>query len=198
MREHSDYLDGIIEQGKMFLMRAQTIASSPKVRGSIVDQVCGILPHTPTRQLDVPNLHSLLMLLKSWESNKKGFIIKKDSGFNSPVEMIELAESMLDQVLLRRGKDKVKSLENLLHLSSDIFNRREQKKGKASSEALLMSEVQVLDSALENLHDEQLHLESYLDRALESQVLAQLFYHPTLTLAPSYHLTHPTTLPIPL
>jgi hypothetical protein len=198
MREHSDYLDGIIEQGKMFLMRAQTIARSPKVRGSIVDQVCGILPHTPTRQLDVPNLHSLLMLLKSWESNKKGFIIKKDSGFNSPVEMIELAESMLDQVLLRRGKDKVKSLENLLHLSSDIFNRREQKKGKASSEALLMSEVQVLDSALENLHDEQLHLESYLDRALESQVLAQLFYHPTLTLAPSYHLTHPTTLPIPL
>ena len=187
MREHSDYLDGIIEQGKMFLMRAQTIASSPKVRGSIVDQVCGILPHTPTRQLDVPNLHSLLMLLKSWESNKKGFIIKKDSGFNSPVEMIELAESMLDQVLLRRGRDKVKSLENLLRLSSDIFNRREQKEGKASSEALLMSEVQVLDSALENLHDEQLHLESYLDRALESQVLAQLFYHPTLTL--HFHTT---------
>jgi hypothetical protein len=120
----------------------------------------------------------MFMLLKAWENNKKGFILSSDNNggtFKNPTEMMQLAEKLLQEVLDTRGLDKKLLLTQLLKDSSHIVNkrRREKSSDKQEQDVQLISlarDVEKLDATLQNLHDEQYHLENHLDRALESQV----------------------------
>jgi len=177
IRDRLTHLDGIIDQGTAFLLRAQTIAKKPRARASIAEQVQALLPDVAVGRLELPDLHSMYILLKAWEANKKGFVVSSDNdggSFKSPSEMMQFAAKLLKQVLQGRGSDKSDSLTKLLGESSEIVNRMHKERGKGQTEGTqlvnLAQDIKVLDAALENLHDEQYHLEDHLDRALESQV----------------------------
>lgn len=76
---------------------------------------------------------------------------------------------MLEEVLSARDSGKKDKLSHQLKECSAIVNQRQKPKQNPVTLDALADEIQVIDGALENLHDEQYHLEDYLDRALESQ-----------------------------
>ena len=206
LRERITHLDGSIDQGTVFLLQAQTIAKQPRARASVAERVQALLPDVPSGRLELPDLHQMYMLLKAWELNKEGFVVSSDNDggcFESPSEMIQFAGKKLEQVLQARGSGKRDSLTKLLEDSSKIANRiheeRRQEQLEGKRLANLAQDIEVLDAALENLHDEQYHLEDYLDRALESQVSSPRAVQPTSTPHPMpYRLSIPQVLCTPL
>ena len=214
IHERCHYLDGNMDRGTSFLLHAQTIAKCT-ARADILDQVHALLPDVPAGRLELPDLHSMFMLLRAWEKNQEGFeptvgttddiphsgivataevvdaaalsAVTGDGSiggsFQNPVEMIQRAGKMLEEVLLARGKGpKNMLLEQLKNCSSFLLEDHEPKKELTLD--VLADQIEVIDGTLENLHDEQHHLEDYLDRALDSQV--HMIHHP---LPVNSHLT---------
>ena len=175
IRKRSRYLDDTKQQGIKFLLQAQQIAKRPEARAGIADQVQALLPDGLSGRLELPDLHSMIVLLKAWEANKAGFVVSNDgASFQSPSDMLRMSEDLLEKVLNGRGKAK-DELAHLLKSSSDIVNQR--KKRQVPTLEKLGIEIQVLDATLQNLHEEQYHLEDHLDRALESQVCCNCYAH---------------------
>jgi len=66
IHERCHYLDGNMDRGTSFLLHAQTIAKCT-ARADILDQVHALLPDVPAGRLELPDLHSMFMLLRAWE-----------------------------------------------------------------------------------------------------------------------------------
>ena len=177
IRERARYLDDLVQKSTNFLLRSQQIARRPGARAGIADHVQGLLPDAMSGRVELPDLHSMFMLLKAWEGNKVGFVISNDgASFENPTEMLQMSEKLLEKVLQARGESQERELVRMLQKSSDIVNNRKGR--RVPTLEMLGEDIRLLDSTLDNLQEEQHHLEDHLDRAMESQVsLASLTQH---------------------
>ena len=98
--------------------------------------------------------------------------------------MIQRAGKMLEEVLLARGKGPKNMLSEQLKNCSNFLLEDQVPKKETLTLDVLADQIEVIDGTLENLYDEQHHLEDYLDRALDSQV--HMIHHP---LPVNSHLT---------